>query len=848
MRAVPLLAALVISLAAATPAAAVELRSGGIEARVQADPFGLEFVDLSDGDVMKTSSGGRLGPLGYAFDLRQAALNNAVFGYYAGTEAETISFRAKRLRSSRTDGGALVLDVATDDPQGHRLEVRLEPSAEGAITVSSKIAAGSGPLAGRASLSGASFEAAGGERFLGFGGRSNAVDQTGGRVFNWAEEGPYGAGDYDDELKRYAPEFTFPTGPTSANFPLAWNVTTRGFGLLIDQTQRSYFELGSPWEASAEANEFRFTAFAGPKPADVVRRYSAYAGRQPKAVPWIFGPWFQPTSEKAEFELAKLFRSEDVPVSVAQTYTHYLPGGEHRGKEAAERKRVEGYHDLGYKITTYFNPHISRDYQPVYDQAAQRGQLVKTRAGTPYTVTNPFTRDLQVSEIDFTAPGGKELFGRLLDDAVGAGYDGWMEDFGEYTPTDSQFSNGKDGLEMHNQYPVDYHCASTEHSGAKAPAVFIRSGYHGVQRCARVVWGGDPTEDWSCTDGLCAAIHQALNMGLSGVAYWGSDIGGFHAIANPRTSDELNIRWLQFGAVSGVMRTQANGYSVRGDKSARSQVWNKAVLPTWRRYSKLRTQLYPYMEAASEEYQRSGLPISRQLSLAYPDDPASARAQTEFMFGPDLLAAPVIQPGARKRQLRLPPGDWVDFNRSTSYRERDGSLHMDLASVQPGGRDVTAEAPLGELPLFARAGTVLPLLPAEVDTLADDIGSRKGLTKLKDVRSTLGLLAFPRGTSSATLPDGERIKSIEKPRGRGWALRIAGKRSRIWFLEASTATLRKTFRPRCVKLGRRVVPKRKWSYDAGKRELHVRFRAKSATLRATQKRCRPAKKRQRRRK
>nr|MBA3300636.1 hypothetical protein [Thermoleophilaceae bacterium] len=513
----------------APSAGAVELRSGGIEARVQADPFGLEFVDLADGDVLKTSSGGRLGPLGYAFDLRQAVLNNAVFGYYVGTETEIVAFRGKRLRSSRSDGTALVLDVATDDPLGHRLEVRLEPTAEGAVTVTSRVALGSGPLAGRASLSGASFEGAGGERYLGFGERSNAVDQTGGRVFNWAEEGPFSAGDYDAQLKRLLPDYTFPTGPTATNFPIPWTVTTRGFGLLIDQTQRSYFELANPWEASTEASEFRFTAFAGPKPADVVRRYSAYAGRQPKAPPWIFGPWYQPTGERADYELAKRFRAEDVPVSVAQTYTHYLPGGDQRGKEAVEKARVEAYHDLGYKITTYFNPHISLDYSPVYGEAAQKGQLVKTLAGTPYPLTNPFTADEQVSEIDFTAPGGKELFGRLLDQALGVGYDGWMEDFGEYTPTDSRFANGKGGLEMHNRYPVDYHCASTEHSGARAPAVFIRSGYHGVQPCARVVWGGDPTEDWSCTDGLCAAIHQALNMGLSGVAYWGSDIGGFHA-------------------------------------------------------------------------------------------------------------------------------------------------------------------------------------------------------------------------------------------------------------------------------------------------------------------------------
>src|SRR5690606_25096214 len=102
-----------------------------------------------------------------------------------------------------------------------------------------------------------------------------------------------------------------------------------------------------------------------------------------------------------------------------------------------------------------------------------------------------------------------------------------------------------------------------------------------------------PTEDWSCADGLCAALHQALSIGASGVAYWGTDIGGFHALVNPRTSAELNIRWLQLGAVLGVMRTQANGYSLADNRAERSQVWHPDVMPVWRRYARLRTQLFP---------------------------------------------------------------------------------------------------------------------------------------------------------------------------------------------------------------------------------------------------------------
>ena len=112
--------------------------------------------------------------------------------------------------------------------------------------------------------------------------------------------------------------------------------------------------------------------------------------------------------------------------------------------------------------------------------------------------------------------------------AVEDGKDGWMEDFGEYTPPDSVHANGLPGSQMHNRYPVDYHCAGWSFA-QRAPrpiARHIRSGWTGAARCAQVVWGGDPTTAWGF-DGLDSAIKNGLTMGLSGVSIWGSDIGGF---------------------------------------------------------------------------------------------------------------------------------------------------------------------------------------------------------------------------------------------------------------------------------------------------------------------------------
>ncbi|HVE69647.1 MAG TPA: TIM-barrel domain-containing protein [Solirubrobacteraceae bacterium] len=828
-------------------AGAVEtLAAGGLRVEVREDPFELRFVDARDGDVLRTLGvpGGdprdpqaRYGTLGYAFDLRQPVLNNAVFGYYGAAEGRTAWFHARRVvRVARPAADRLELELATNDPMGHRLLAVVERRDEGVVTVTSRVAPGSGPYAGSATTGGAAFAAAGGERYLGFGSRSNAVDQTGREVFNWAEEGPFSSGNAEAVLRPLVPDFTFPSGPAATNLPIPWLLSTRGLGVLIDQTHRSRFRLGSErsdaWQAETETGSFRFTVFAGPKPSDVVRRYSAYAGRQPEPRRWLFGPWVQ---FRDGWEAR--FRERDVPATVGQTYTHYLPCGE--GRDAgAERALVDRYHRLGYMITTYFNSHVCTSYSAVYDEAARNGWFVKDRSGRPYLITNPFTREQVASVLDFTSPGATRLYARLLDEALDRGYDGWMEDFGEYVPTDSVSSDGRDGFEMHNLYPVLYHRASTEHTKTRRGddlAVYVRSGFHGVQRWARVVWGGDPTEDWSCADGLCAALHQALSTGLSGIAYQGSDIGGFHAAVNPRTSDELNIRWLQLGAVSGVMRTQANGYSVHAPREQRSQVWSPAVLPIWRRYAKLRTQLAPYIEAASRAYQRTGLPIVRHLALAFPTDPRAVARSDELLFGPDLLAAPVVEPAARTRRVYLPSGPWVDLWRSVAYDERDGSLSLRRAALLPGRREVTVPAPLTELPLFARAGTMLAMHDPGVDTLAT-VGSGPGLVHADD-RPALRILAFPHGGSSGRFNRTERLDSLEHRRA--WRLRIVGARARVYALQASLSTLRRPFRPCRVTLdGRRLGP-RAWSYDANTGAFRATFRARRhSTLRVHATGCR----------
>ncbi len=257
-------------------------------------------------------------------------------------------------------------------------------------------------------------------------------------------------------------------------------------------------------------------------------------------------------------------------------------------------------------------------------------------------------------------------------------------------------------------------------------------------------------------------------------------------------------------------------------------MWEPDQIDNWRRYAKLRTQLYPYLVAADRQYRATGLPIMRHLSLAFPRDPRAAEREDEFLFGPSLLAAPVLEPGATQRRLYLPRGRWVDLWRSLEFREGDGALKPKRAKLLRGRRDVTVPAPLDELPLFARAGTVLPLLSAKVDTLADYPDPRTKSMGEEGDRVTL--LAFPRGRSAARMFEGERITSRE--RKSGWKLKVRGSERRTYTVRASLKTLSKPFKPCAVSVRGHELDKSTWGFNARPKVLTTTVRAKRLTLQA----------------
>jgi alpha-glucosidase len=819
------LAAAAVILLALAPAAAADtltVGSGDLTARVETDPWALSFVDADGREVVAESDGMRIG-------------YRTPNGDWAG---------ATRAVSAAREGNAVVAEVETAVASplgampGERLSVRIAPAGPGMVTVAAA------PLAtGAGSALGIGFAATPNERFFGLGERPERVDHRGAeRVETYVADGPY----YPDPERQVISAFVPPQGyrqrDDATYFPIPWVLSSEGYGVLVENEQTAYHNFRSVRQWSVEVTtapddfgaqqaappDLRLRVFAGGSPAAALRRFTGHLGRQPRPpAPWVWGAWFQPGRSFADrvAQLEKL-RKADAPVSVMQTYLHYLPCGDHVDEREAEREAVGALHARGTAVTTYFNPMLCTEYQPRYDEAVAAGALATRSDGSPYTyeyASSPQNR-FDVAQFDFSADAGRSFYATLLAEAIADGHDGWMEDFGEYTPLDSHYANGMDGTRMHNLYPTQYHCAAYDFARAQERPVvrYQRSGFTGSARCATVVWSGDPTVGWDF-DGLASQVKAGLSIGLSGVSTWGSDIGGFFALGTRSLSDELLKRWVQFGAVSPVMRMQRNGVAVPAKE--RPQVEDDDQIANWRRYAKLHTRLFPYLEAADRIYRRTGLPIMRHLALVYPGDERSLVREDEYLFGPDLLAAPVVEEGATERELYLPPGRWVDFWRALSYRERRGNLRLGRARVLAGRREATVPAPLEELPLMVRAGAVLALLPADVDTLAS-YGPGPDAVPLAARRGRLDLIAFPRGRWSGTFHGGERLRSREGRRV--WRLTVRGKRKRRYAVQASLATLRRPFRPCSVFVGRRAA---RFRYSRATKVVRVTFAVRSGTLR-----------------
>ena len=801
----------------------VSISSGPAKATVGTGQWSFSFADGRRKTVLREQAGSGAGPVGRL-----------------GFEADGKWAHATRVLKKWQKGKARYFLLKTTD-SSRRLKVAVAPAPGGTIRLTASIV---GSVADVDSI-GMAFKAPKGQKYLGFGERSNAVNQRGNEVENWVGEGPYQSVEYQ-VVKLFVPEWGLRDRPDATYFPIPWLMSSAGYGVLVENPNPSYFHLGSDrkdtWsvelsrtvdglaqqpEDSPPPRSITLRFFPGPEPADVVRRMSGVLGRQPAPSPVFFGPWLQ--TNESDADTVDILREQDVPTSVYQTYLHYLPCAGQTGQEQGQIDRTALIHQAGMAITTYFNPMICRSLPDFTDLVAD-GAITMNREGAAY----PYRYlGYQVGQFDFTSEIGRSAYGDRLNEAVSHGYDGWMEDFGEYAPPDAVYADGSHGMVEHNPYVRQYHCAAWEKTKSHPRPLlrFVRSGFTGSAACSPVVWGGDPSTTWDF-DGLLSSVRNGISMGLSGVGIWGSDIGGFFAITADQLSPELSARWVQFGAFSGVMRNEADGYSYAD--TYRPQVIDSEQIGNWRRYSKIRTQLYPYISSAAWEYRRSGMPMMRAMLLDFPKDPKSAGLDNQYMFGPDLLVAPVVEPGQSSRRLYLPEGRWIDFWRTFSYDESSGAIDSGPAKLLNGGGWRTVPAPAEEIPLAIRAGAMITALPPDVETLSDFGQEDQSIVHLDDRRQRT-LFAFPRGSSSDRFEKNGLISSVE---GKGvWKLKITDTEARPWRIRAATGAMKQPFTVKCVSLNGKKLAPGAWQTGPGQVEVNLPATARRLNLAFSRNRC-----------
>jgi len=245
------------------------------------------------------------------------------------------------------------------------------------------------------------------------------------------------------------------------------------------------------------------------------------------------------------------------------------------------------------------------------------------------------------------------------------------------------------------------------------PFSLHRNGYVGIERYGWL-WSGDIDSTWAA---LSAQVSVGINTGLSGMPFWGTDTGGF--VTTPELTGELYVRWFQFSAFCPLFRshgrtwklrlpwgwntgdygpTELSGYSGKAGLPDPKELHNAQVEPICRKYLELRYRLTPYTYNAVREAHDTGLPIMRALWLHYPDDPRAAGRGDEYLWGRDILVAPVTEKGAASRKLYLPAGEWYDFWKEEKLE---------------GGREITRPVDLATLPLFVRAGALVPRGPVK---------------------------------------------------------------------------------------------------------------------------------------
>ena len=556
---------------------------------------------------------------------------------------------------------------------------------------------------------------------------SSPMAWNGQRISIWKKmpllENYYGLGDMPGSLNRRNRAYTFwntdsfawqeSTDPLYKTIPffIGLNQGT-AYGIFFDNTYRSNFNFGieSPdfYSFGAEGGEINYYYLAGPEPKKIVQMFAALTGHTQLPPYWTLG--FQQSRysyypEARVREIAKTFRDKKIPCDAIYLDIDYQKGN---APFTVDRERFPSFEQMikdlaaqNFHTVLIVDLHVKKDpghgYAP-YDTGIKNDAFVKKADGSLFVAT---VWPGESVFPDFTLTRVRTWWGGLFADFVNMGVAGFWNDMNEpalfLTPTKTmpldnlhRFDDGTtlNHGAVHNFYGMENVRAT--YDGLRIlrpnerPFVLTRAAYAGTQRYA-ATWTGDNISTWNH---LRMSTPLMLNMGLSAYPLVGTDIGGFAGSPTP----ELLTRWIEVGAFNPIYRDHT------GSGTADQEPWvhGPEYEAIRKRYIELRYRLLPYTYTAMEESFRAGIPLMRPIFLEYPQATEFYGDERNFFFGSDFLVEPIVTEMVDPEEIKVPPGTWYDFWTSTHFTDKD---------------KIVLRPKLDELPLYVRAGAIIPLQP-----------------------------------------------------------------------------------------------------------------------------------------
>ena len=566
------------------------------------------------------------------------------------------------------------------DTKGRLVEMMFDPKAGAFVAVSKKLG----------------FD----EHFYGLGEKAARLDKRRRSFVNWNSD---------------TPGYTEGRDPIYQTIPFYLGLQ-RGaaYGIFFDNSYRSYFDFGLSSQQrawfGAEGGELNYYFFYGPSIKKILGRYADLAGHMPLPPMWALGNqqsrWSYYPDTMVE-EVAREFRQRDLPLDVIHLDIDYMRGYRvftfDQQRFPNPKALTERLGRQGIKLVTIVDPGVKHDPPGgdtryfVFEQGLEKNYFQHRSNGALFV---PRVWPGESVFVDYTMPEARRWWGDLHRVYTDNGIAGIWNDMNE--PADFVDQTGKNQLDVvsydegertthaKNRNTFGLLMARATYEGLERlrpdqrPYVITRAAYAGIQRYA-TMWTGDTNSSW---ESLALNIPMFTSLGLSGEPFVGSDVGGFIGRAN----GELLVRSYQIGFLAPFCRNH------KAIDSYDQEPWRfgKYYEDIIRKYLKLRYELLPFLYTTLEEAHRTGVPLFRPLLLNYQDDYSTYNLDDQFMIGDDLLVAPIVKPDVTRRLVYLPAGTWYDYWTNKKYS---------------GGTMIAVDAPLETVPMFVRAGAMIPTAP-----------------------------------------------------------------------------------------------------------------------------------------